>query len=126
MEREVFEETGIHAHFRGILAFTYKRDFRFGHADVYFGCLMFLKEDEEEQKIAFDPLEIATCKWMSLDEWANTPEMHPVPVTLHFARMAVAVLDGREKLLEPDLLKIKPQNSDKPPWEITIFRKKDV
>ena len=126
VEREVFEETGIRAHFRGILAFTYKPDFRFGHGDVYFGCLMSLNEDEENQQIAFDPLEIAACKWMSLDEWANTPALHPVPITLHFARMAVAVLDGREQLLESDRLKIKSQDSSRPPWEITIFRKKNI
>ena len=126
VEREVFEETGIRAHFRGIFALTYKQDFRFGHADVYFGCLMSLNEDEEDQQIAFDPLEVAACKWMSLDEWANTPELHPYPITLHFARTAVAVLDGREQLLESDLLKIKSPNSNRPPWEITIFRKKDT
>jgi ADP-ribose pyrophosphatase YjhB (NUDIX family) len=30
VEREVFKETGIRPHFRGILAFTYKQQFRFG------------------------------------------------------------------------------------------------
>jgi 8-oxo-dGTP pyrophosphatase MutT (NUDIX family) len=124
VEREVFEETGIRAHFRGILAFTYKRDFRFGHGDVHIGCLMSLNDDEEEQKIAFDPLEIATCKWMSLDKWANTPEMHPVPFTLHFARMAIAVLDGREQLLESDRIQVESQDPNKPPWEKMMYRKK--
>ena len=43
------------------LPLQYKTEFRFGHGDVYFCCLMSLDEngDEEEQKINFDPLEIA-------------------------------------------------------------------
>jgi hypothetical protein len=106
------------------MAFTYDLDFRFGHGDVYFGCLMSLDENEEEQKINFDPLEIAACQWMSLDKWANSPEMHPVPITLHFARIAVDVLDGREQLLESNRIEVKPQNPNKPPWEIMMYRKK--
>jgi NADH pyrophosphatase NudC (nudix superfamily) len=124
VEREVFEETGIRAHFRGVLGFTYELDFRFEHSDVYFGCLMSLDENEEEQKINFDPLEIAACKWMSLDEWANSPEKHPVAITLHFARTAVDVLDGREQLLEPDRIEVKSQNLNSPPWDIMMYRKK--
>jgi len=124
VEREVFEETGIRAHFRGILAFTYKPEFRFGHGDIYLGCLMSLDENEEEQKINFDPLEIAACQWMSLDEWANSPEKHPVPITLHFARIAVDVLDGREQLLEPERLEVRSRNLNRPPWDIMLYRKK--
>ncbi|CAF2030028.1 unnamed protein product [Rotaria magnacalcarata] len=124
VEREVFEETGIRAHFRGILAFTYKAEFRFGHGDVYFACLMSLDENEEEQKINFDPLEIAACKWMSLDEWASSPEKHPVPITLHLARLAVDVLDGREQLLEPNLIEIKSRNPKRPPWNTMLYCRK--
>lgn len=123
--REVFEETGIRAHFRGILAFTYKAQFRFGHGDVYFACLMDLDETGEEQQIHFDPLEIAGCQWMSLDEWANSPEKHPVEVTLHIARLAVDVLDGREKCLEPDRIVVKPRDPNRAPWDIMMYRKKD-
>ncbi|CAF4798011.1 unnamed protein product, partial [Rotaria magnacalcarata] len=50
VEREVFEETGIRAHFRGVLAFTYDKNFRFEHGDVYFVCLMSLDENEKDQK----------------------------------------------------------------------------
>ncbi|CAF3507936.1 unnamed protein product [Rotaria socialis] len=124
VEREVLEETGIRAHFRGILAFTYKAQFRFGHGDVYFACLMSLDENEEDQQINFDPLEIAACKWMSLDEWASSPEKHPVPITLHLARLAVDVLDGREQLLEPNLIEIKSRNPERPPWNTMLYCRK--
>ncbi|CAF1068997.1 unnamed protein product [Rotaria sordida] len=124
VEREVFEETGIHAHFRGILGFTYKEEFRFGHGDVYFGCLMSLDENEEEQKINYDPHEIAACKWMSLDEWANSPEKHPVAITLHLARLAIDVLDGRQQLLEPDRIEVKSRNPNRPSWDIMMYRTK--
>ncbi|CAM4806978.1 unnamed protein product [Rotaria magnacalcarata] len=124
VEREVFEETGIRAHFRGVLAFTYDKNFRFEHGDVYFVCLMSLDENEKDQKINFDPLEIAACQWMSLDEWANSPEKHPVPITLHLARLTIDVLDGREKLLEPDLIKVRPKNPKQLPWNIMMYRKK--
>ena len=92
VEREVFEETGIRAHFRGILTFTYELNFRFEHSDVYFACLLSLdenEEEEEEQKMHFDPVEIAACKWIPLDQWANSPEMHPELIKLHFARIAI-------------------------------------
>lgn len=124
VEREVFEETGIRAHFRGILGFTYKKQFRFGHGDVYIGCLMSLDENEGEQEIKFDPLEIANCKWMSLNEWANSPEKHPVPITLHFARIAIDVLDGREQLLESVRIEVKTKNPNRPVWDIMMYRKK--
>jgi hypothetical protein len=61
---------------------------------------------------------------MSLDEWANSPEKHPVPITLHVARLAVDVLDGREQLLEPDLIEIKSKDPNRPPWDIMMYRKK--
>ena len=122
--REVFEETGIRAHFLGILNFTYKSQFRFGHGDVYFGCLMALDETDEEQQINFDPLEIAACKWMPLDEWVNTSEMHPIPITRHIGRTAIDVLEGREQLLEPDQIEVKSKNPNQPPWSIIMYRKK--
>lgn len=124
VEREVVEETGIRAHFRGILSFTYKAKFRFGHADVYFVCLMSLDENEEDQKIDFDPEEIAACQWVPLDEWANSPDKHPVLVTLHAARLAVDVLDGRAQPLQPDLIQVLSQGSNRPPWDIIMYRNK--
>ncbi|CAF0836226.1 unnamed protein product [Adineta steineri] len=124
VEREVFEETGIRAHFRGILSFTYKTEFRFGHGDAYFICLMYLNEDEEEQKINFDPLEIAVCQWTPLDEWAKSLENHPVPITLHAARTAINVLEGRETLLESDLIEVKSRDKNKPSWFTTMYRNK--
>jgi hypothetical protein len=85
---------------------------------------MSLDENEEEQKINFDPQEIAVCQWISLDEWANSPEKHPVPLTLHFARMAVAVIDGREQLLDPERIVVQSDKPNSPPWEIMMYRKK--
>lgn len=123
MEREVFEETGIRAHFRGILTFTQELNFRFDNSDIYFACLMSLDENDQEQKIVFDPGEIAACKWMPLDQWANSPEMHPEGITLHFARLAMAVLDGREQLFEPHHIQVESQDPDKPPWEKVMYRK---
>ena len=116
VEREVFEETGIRARFRGILSFTYESNFRFDRGDVYFGCLMALDETDEEQQINFDPHEIAVCQWMSLDKSANSPELHPTPIMLHFARMAIDVLDGREKLFEGE--QVKQQS-----WDFMSYRK---
>ncbi|UJR14586.1 hypothetical protein I4U23_001581 [Adineta vaga] len=124
VEREVFEETGIRAHFRGVLCFTYKNVFRFGHGDIYFCCLMTLNEDEEDQKINYDPLEIAACQWMSLEEWANSPEKHPVAITLHTARKALDVLDGRAHLLEGERIEVKLGNPNNPPWDIMLYRDK--
>jgi hypothetical protein len=123
------EETGIRAHFRGILAFTYEADFRFGHGDVYFCCLMSLNEnddDEGPQQIRFDPLEISVCRWMSLDEWARSPEHHPIPITWHLARLAVDVLDGREQLLESDRIEVVSKIPHVPSWNVMMYRKKST
>jgi hypothetical protein len=85
---------------------------------------MSLDESEEEQKIDFDPLEISVCQWIPLDEWANSPEKHPIPLTLQFARTAVAVLDGREQLLDPHRIVVQSEKLTIPPWEIMMYRKK--
>lgn len=122
--REVFEETGIRAEFRGILAFTYKTQFRFQHSDVYFACLMALPTDNQDQEINFDPKEIADCKWVPLDEWANPTIDHPVLITQHLAKFASNVLDGREHLLEPDRIEVKIQNPNQPIWDVMMYRKK--
>jgi hypothetical protein len=87
---------------------------------------MYLNDDEEDQKINFDPLEIAACEWISLDEWANSPEKHPVPITLHLARIAVDVLDGREQLLEPNLIEVKLENSNETSWSVMMYQKRSA
>ena len=38
--REVWEETGIHADYLGILGLREQLNFRFGQGDLYFTCLM--------------------------------------------------------------------------------------
>lgn len=85
---------------------------------------MSLDENDQDQKIVFDPIEIAACKWMSLDQWANSPEMHPEGITFHLARLAIAVLDGREQLFEPSRIQVKSQDPNKPPWEKILYSKK--
>lgn len=86
--------------------------------------MLTLDEHEEEQEIKFDPLEIATCQWVPLDEWVNSPDKHPVPITLYLAKMAIDVLDGREQLLKSERIEIKSQGPEYPPWDIMMYRKK--
>jgi hypothetical protein len=38
--------------------------------------------------------------------------------------MAVAVIDGREQLLEPDRIKVQSEKLNSSPWEIMMYRKK--
>ena len=85
---------------------------------------MSLDENEGDQEINFDPREIAACQWTSIDQWADAPEKHPVPVTLHIARLAIDVLDGHGRLLEPDRIEVKSQNADRPPWTVMMYRNK--
>ena len=53
-------------------------------------------------------------------------EKHPVPITLHVARLAVDVLDGREQLLEGDRIEVKSRNPNRPSWDIMMYRKKST
>lgn len=40
VEREVLEETGVKANFVGILAMREQMDYKWGAADMYFGCVL--------------------------------------------------------------------------------------
>ena len=66
VKREVWEETGIHTCFKGILAFRELKKYKFGQADLYFVCLM---EPLQSEKIDIQcPKEISKAEWKSLDE----------------------------------------------------------
>jgi len=61
-EREVREETGITAAFKGVMGFRHMHNFRFQRGDIYFLCL--LKPTSFD--IQFDHEEIAACQWFSV------------------------------------------------------------
>ena len=74
--REVFEETGVHTEFQGILTFRqqHKQPGAFGRSDIYFVCKL--------QPLTYDLVpcshEIEACEWMSLDQLARTNETSAV------------------------------------------------
>jgi len=122
--REVYEETGVRTKFVGILSFTYKAEFRFGHGDVYFVCLMKLDPSHTNSaQINFDPKEIAKCQWLPLDEWVKMP--HPIKVTEKIAKVAEDVVNGEVKFLEPENLKMEfISQGNKRRYEIMMYAQK--
>ena len=67
VEREVWEETGIKAKFKGVLAQREKKNYYFGRNDVYTICLL-IPDSVEIHKCEY---EVATCEWKPVDEWLN-------------------------------------------------------
>lgn len=64
--REVREETGVHTRFKGVVAIREKKNYNFGRNDIYFVCLL----EPLTTEINIDEVEIATCKWVAVEEWA--------------------------------------------------------
>ena len=63
-EREVFEETGIHTQFQGLLAMASTHPYRFGKSNIYMVCCLM----PTSQEIAIqDTAEIADAKWTTPD-----------------------------------------------------------
>jgi len=63
VEREVWEETGIRATFKGILAFRHLHEFRYGCSDMYICCLL-TAENTDNQTIKASEYEVHECKWV--------------------------------------------------------------
>ena len=66
-EREVREETGILTTFKGVVAVREKKNYNFGRNDIYVVCLL----EPNTKEINIDEVEIAKCKWVDVDDWAQ-------------------------------------------------------
>lgn len=71
--REVFEETGIKAEYRGILGFTEMKKVKFGLNDLYFLCL--LRPTSFEINKCED--EIEEAKWEDVDTFVQSESLMP-------------------------------------------------
>lgn len=67
VEREVREETGILSTFKGVVAVREKKNYNFGRNDIYVVCLL----EPNTTEINIDEVEIAKCKWVDVDDWAQ-------------------------------------------------------
>lgn len=72
VRREVFEETGIEAEFKCLIAFRHGHGYAFGCSDIY--MVAYLAPATTE--IRSCAREIAECRWMKLTEYAEHPEVH--------------------------------------------------
>lgn len=59
-EREVLEETGVHASSQGIICFRHQHDYKFDCSDFYFVSLM----RPQTLNIDIGANEISECHWM--------------------------------------------------------------
>lgn len=63
--REVFEETGVHCEFKGVMAFRQLHGFRHGHSDLYYVCRM--KALSTQINMCRD--ELSVCEWRPMEEY---------------------------------------------------------
>ena len=71
--REVREETGVRADFKGVVGFRHQHDTVFGRSDLYFVCEM-TPQEAGRAELSMDTQELADCKWMPLAEYASVAE----------------------------------------------------
>ena len=66
--REVFEETGIQSEFLGVLGLReIATEFRHGQGDLYFPCLMKVKEGADDI-INMQESELSKCEWLPFNQ----------------------------------------------------------
>ena len=85
--REVFEETGIKAKFKGIIGLREKKQYYFGRNDLYFFCL--LEPENEEINKCND--EIAKSMWIPIQEFVDAETK--VETQKRIAKLAKKILD---------------------------------
>lgn len=71
--REVYEETGIHAQFKGIVGLTSKHPYRFGKSNMYFICKLDALTDTINIQ---DTDEIQDAKWVNIQDYINDEDHH--------------------------------------------------
>jgi ADP-ribose pyrophosphatase YjhB (NUDIX family) len=91
VEREVREETGIEAQFKGILTLREKRVYNFGRNDIYFVCLL----EPVSRDIKMCEVEVAHCKWIDINEWSA--QKFEVQIQQIVCEMARELLETYEK-----------------------------
>ena len=69
VEREVAEETGVQAEFRGVVCLRHRHQFRFGRSDFYVVCRL----RPLSSALRRDPREIEECRWMPVAEYLASP-----------------------------------------------------
>ena len=91
VEREVREETGVEARFKGILTLREKRVYNFGRNDIYFVCLL----EPVSRDIKMCEVEVAHCKWIDVEEWSA--QKFEVQIQQIVCEMARELLETYEK-----------------------------
>jgi ADP-ribose pyrophosphatase YjhB (NUDIX family) len=95
-EREVREETGVKAKFRGMLAMREQLDYKYGAADLYFVAV--LSPVDEVVDIA-DTQEVSVAKWVPLAELSKEgTEIKLFPNAAQFVGLVQAWLRNQEKV----------------------------
>jgi 8-oxo-dGTP pyrophosphatase MutT (NUDIX family) len=71
IQREVREETGVHATFKGLITFRHAHGVSFGKSDLYFVARL----EAENDQIEHDPKEIDECRWITPEEYLADPHV---------------------------------------------------
>ena len=71
VKREVFEETGIHTEFEGVVCFRHNHVGQFGTSNIYAVCRL----KPTSFTIYMDEVELCKAQWMNLEEYFNSDDI---------------------------------------------------
>jgi 8-oxo-dGTP pyrophosphatase MutT (NUDIX family) len=92
VEREVLEETGVAARFRGVLSVRHNTRYTHGCSDLYVVCVLTTVGGTVAPPLAPCPREIAEAAWLSPADFLSDPDVLPLnrAVVAHAAALARA------------------------------------
>jgi ADP-ribose pyrophosphatase YjhB (NUDIX family) len=91
--REIKEETGVDTVFSSLTGVSQLKNWRLGKTNVYVICRLIPLTNS----ITMDPVELAECKWMPVQEYLDSPG-----VTLYNRNIVSSAIEGESKGLTLD------------------------
>ena len=120
--REVYEETGIHCRFVGVLGMRHTHDMQFGRSDLYFICRMEAVPNEDGSMSEPKPQagEIEACRWLPLREFKTMVMSEDKNVGHPMMAQIMKVVDqscGMERMILPSIV---PKRKPSPLYHVPI------
>lgn len=120
--REVYEETGIHCRFVGVLGMRHTHAMQFGRSDLYFMCRMEVVPNEDGTIPDPTPQagEIEACRWLPLSEFKTMVMSKDKNVGHPMMAQIMKVVDqscGMERMILPSIV---PKRKPSPLYHVPI------
>eukprot|EP00879_Flechtneria_rotunda_P020834 GHRR01021935.1.p1 GENE.GHRR01021935.1~~GHRR01021935.1.p1 ORF type:complete len:271 (+),score=64.44 GHRR01021935.1:1047-1859(+) len=83
VEREVFEETGVVAEFKSLIAVRQAHGFMYGKSDMFFCCGLIPEAGATMGQLKPCEREIAAVQWMPIEDYTKQPLFQKLPSAYH-------------------------------------------